>query len=417
MKNYENIKHPVLIAEDDPVSGKLLKDFLISKGYSVDLAVNGKIALKLLKDKKYPVIITDLEMPEMDGSELIDKIKEGEQDPVIFVLTAHSSPEVIVEIMKKGVYDYIVKPVNVSDLFFKVNKAYDFYKVKEANKIYEKEKNIRLENQLDWYKWKEKIENNEKTTDESMFKGLLRSFNQGAGFGAIVTLLNLIVYGAEKSDGFYKIDSTLFETLVENNKIAEKAINTFAQINAMIDKGLELKNTKLSYVYKKILDFITENDKYSTIKNHNIILSDPKEKFKNVNVKINEDKFFEGLNELLFNAMKFSKNNTDIIIIIDVNEDEVALSMINTPEKNENGVLGIEPEYENLIFEPFFRLRKDVQEQYRTLDFGLGLTFVEKIVQSHNGKINVTNTTDYSDLAKFPENKVVFTIKIPFVRD
>lgn len=409
----KNISHPVLVVEDDPASGKLLKDFLISKGYSADLAVNGNIALEMLSKKQYPVILTDLEMPEMGGSELIDKIKEKEFKSVIFVLTAHSNPEVIVDIMKKGVYDYIVKPVNVNDLFFKVNKAYEYYKILQANNIYEKEKTIRLENQLEWYKWKERAESTDKETDKTMFKGLLRSFNQGAGFGAIVTLLNLIVYGAQKEKDYYKIDAALFETLAENNKIAEKAINTFAQISGMIDKGLKLDLYKPADIYKWLMDEITKNEKFASLKNQKVLLSDPKETFKNVKISLNKERFMQSVNEIIFNAFKFSKKNTDIIILMDIHENEFILSFLNDPEKDDSGNYGIEPEYENLIFEPFFRLRKDVQEVYKTLDFGLGLTLVEKIMDSHNGRVEIANTTDYSNMSKFPETKTILTLKLP----
>jgi signal transduction histidine kinase len=78
-------------------------------------------------------------------------------------------------------------------------------------------------------------------------------------------------------------------------------------------------------------------------------------------------------------------------------------------------VKGIPQEYENIIFEPFFRMVNNVYEKYDTIDYGLGLTIVEKIIRKHNGEVSVTNVKDNSDFSRDPVTKVSFTIKIPLV--
>jgi len=79
--------------------------------------------------------------------------------------------------------------------------------------------------------------------------------------------------------------------------------------------------------------------------------------------------------------------------------------------------LGIPKEYEKVVFEPFYRLSKLVYEKYNTLDFGIGLTFVEKIVARHGGEIFAENIVDYSDITKDPQVKVNLMISLPFSRD
>ncbi len=68
------------------------------------------------------------------------------------------------------------------------------------------------------------------------------------------------------------------------------------------------------------------------------------------------------------------------------------------PVRNSKGFEGIPFEYENLVFEPFFRLSEFTLEQFNTLDYGLGLTIVEKIIMKLGGKISVSNIVDYSNL-------------------
>lgn len=99
--------------------------------------------------------------------------------------------------------------------------------------------------------------------------------------------------------------------------------------------------------------------------------------------------------------------------MIALKEGSLEISFLNKPLPNEDGVLGIPMEYEYIIFEPFFRLTKTVSDGYDTLDFGLGLTIVEKIILRHQGKVRIGNIQDYTDISKGPAVKVNCVITIP----
>jgi len=406
----------ILIAEDDPASGKLIKEYLKSKGFLPDLAVNGKDAVDYYNTRPYPIVLTDLEMPVMSGEELIKELSNVEEPPLFFVLTAHQNPETIIELMKTGVYDYLVKPVNLTDLHFKIIKALDHIKIVRANKIFNRERVARLENQLDWYKWQERALNtNDKTADNAMFQGMLLSFNQGAGFGAIVTLLNIIAQNAVKEGDFYKIETELFDTVIRNNDIAEKALDTFSAISGIIQRGLTLKPVTVNEIHELIKSVIEKTKKYAVLKNQKIVLSESKPLFNSIKINMEMDQFRKVVNELFLNAYKYSKIESSILVIMDIENDKLRVSIANSPGKDEKNRFGIPVEFENIIFEPFFRLRKTVQEEYNTLDFGLGLTLVEKIVLAHGGTIGVSTVTDFTDLKKEPDDKVNFVINLPVV--
>jgi K+-sensing histidine kinase KdpD len=87
-------------------------------------------------------------------------------------------------------------------------------------------------------------------------------------------------------------------------------------------------------------------------------------------------------------------------------DDKLVISVINDIPVSERGHKGIPMGYENIVFEPFFRLSKVVYEDYKTLDYGLGLTLVEKIVTSCGGKIALGNINDYSDIKAGAKVKV-----------
>ena len=134
---------------------------------------------------------------------------------------------------------------------------------------------------------------------------------------------------------------------------------------------------------------------------------------KNAVVKINKEYFYKAIYEILINALKFSKYNSFIVVLVSIVGRYLVISTINDPERSDEGLLGVPTEYEKVVFEPFYRLTKSVYEQYKTLDFGLGLTLVEKIINKHGGEVVVENIKDHSDFRRDPQAKVDVSISLP----
>lgn len=406
----------ILIAEDDESSGKLLHDVLASHNYEVVWAKNGKEALDLYKSAPFAVVITDIEMPAMDGTELVTRLKEINPDTVIFVSTVHKEVSLIVEVMRKGAYDYLIKPLNINELIIKVQKAFEVYELRTLKKNVEHGKVVRLENQLEWLRWKEKMENRDMSigkSDKSLFNSLKISFTQGAGFGALITLLNIIDTSAKREGKFYLIEAELMDLVHENARMADRALKTFSDLEWIINNVLEAKLKSCSELYQELKNIRTKLRKSAALKEQKIIISDEKKIFADTHIAYNSEYLNRVFRELLINAMKFSEEKTDIIILFDIQEDTAVLQFISNPVKDEEGHTGIPSEYENIIFEPFYRISKSVFEGYGTLDFGLGLTVVDNIVSKHKGKISVSRITDHSNISREPTMKVNFIITLP----
>jgi signal transduction histidine kinase len=106
----------VLIVDDNPSNLKLISNQLRIIGYKADLASNGKEGLNMFKSNDYALVLTDCNMPIMDGYELAIEIrKENSQIPVI-ALTADAFPEREQECLSAGMNDRIIKPVNLQNL-------------------------------------------------------------------------------------------------------------------------------------------------------------------------------------------------------------------------------------------------------------------------------------------------------------
>ncbi|HQO50725.1 MAG TPA: response regulator, partial [Bacteroidales bacterium] len=96
----------ILIVDDEASIRRTLREILEYEKYKVDDASTGIEALKLLNEQEYEVILCDIKMPEMDGIELLQEIKQLCDTPVIMI-SGHGTIETAVDAIKKGAYDYI----------------------------------------------------------------------------------------------------------------------------------------------------------------------------------------------------------------------------------------------------------------------------------------------------------------------
>jgi two-component system response regulator HydG len=115
----------ILIVDDEIHICTLLTTILSKEGYQVDHSVSGSIALKMLKEKSYDVIFCDyrLKDKEIDGSILSLRIREMNPATSIIVMTGYPDVRIAIQLIKQGIYDYVVKPLNASQAILLVQKA------------------------------------------------------------------------------------------------------------------------------------------------------------------------------------------------------------------------------------------------------------------------------------------------------
>jgi two-component system chemotaxis response regulator CheY len=115
-------KH-ILLVDDDNLHRSCLKEFLEYRGYDCLEAVNGREGLEILRDATISMIITDNNMPEMDGLTLIEQVKQEFPHEIlpIFLLTAEVSNSVRLRAFKNGVYRVFEKPLDFQELCYAVD--------------------------------------------------------------------------------------------------------------------------------------------------------------------------------------------------------------------------------------------------------------------------------------------------------
>ncbi len=114
----------ILVVDDERSIRSTLREILEYEKYKVDDAENGIDALEMLTEQEYDAILLDIKMPQMDGMEVLDKILEKYDTPVIMI-SGHGNIDTAVEAIKKGAYDYIAKPLDLNRLLVSIRNALD----------------------------------------------------------------------------------------------------------------------------------------------------------------------------------------------------------------------------------------------------------------------------------------------------
>lgn len=115
----------ILVVDDDKALADNLVEYLSKIGYQASPAYSSKEALSKFERGDFQLVITDLKMPEMDGMELLEKVRKLDSRVIVMVITGYGTIESAVEAIKKGAYDFIPKPFKMEELEIIVKRALD----------------------------------------------------------------------------------------------------------------------------------------------------------------------------------------------------------------------------------------------------------------------------------------------------
>jgi DNA-binding NtrC family response regulator len=129
----EKLPIRILIADDEKNIRELLRDELAIMMTNVVAVNSGPAALVELERSDYDILLLDLAMPEMDGIDVLKKLKLLDSSTEIIILTAHATIQNAIEAMKLGAYDYLLKPFKIAELLPVIEKAFEKKKLRSEN--------------------------------------------------------------------------------------------------------------------------------------------------------------------------------------------------------------------------------------------------------------------------------------------
>jgi DNA-binding NtrC family response regulator len=129
----------ILVVDDEEIIRDSFSFVLEKEGYTVENAENGQVALNKIQKEPFDIIITDLEMPEMKGIELLERVRVLSPQSFVLIITAYASIETAIAALRKGASDYIIKPLEFEDILFRINRLLEHRKLELEIKLLRQE--------------------------------------------------------------------------------------------------------------------------------------------------------------------------------------------------------------------------------------------------------------------------------------
>jgi two-component system, sensor histidine kinase and response regulator len=364
-------KLKVLVVDDDLFFRKMLPKKLSSKGFIFDTAENGVEALeKLYANPDVELIISDMTMPEMNGLELIKKIRGTGKDVPFIFLTASDQLHVAIEAMTCGASDYLLKDENIlRTLSISVDKVLEKHQLKKNNQQLLQDlaaKNKELEKSNKQLLKLNEIKNKFLGMAAHDLRSPLSSIRGLSEF-----LLNEI-FGSlteDQKDYINIINKTSNEMLT--------LVNDLLDVSVIESGNLDIKPSKtslISLIKDRIKLYRMSAEKKDT--RINFIPEDIPEIF------FDPSKIAQVIDNLVSNAIKFSPPGSVIYIHADVDNGMVKVSI------RDEGP-GVSEEEQSRLFGEFQRLSAMPTAGEKST--GLGLAIVKKIIDAHQGILEVNS--------------------------
>lgn len=128
----------VLVVDDDPAVRDVLQEVLMQEEYSVSTAEDGAAAIQAVKDSVIHIVITDFQLPDIDGLEIIDRLAKLDAKIIPIMMTGFGTIETAVRAMKSGAFDFITKPFDLETVAVVVRKAAEFLRLRQENHLLRK---------------------------------------------------------------------------------------------------------------------------------------------------------------------------------------------------------------------------------------------------------------------------------------
>lgn len=366
-------KAKILIVDDLVENLYSLEQIIESEDREIISATSGNEALKLARTHSFALVITDVQMPEMNGFEFVEIFrskKEHQHVPVIFATAINKEKQYVIKGYSEGAVDYLYKPLHPDIVSAKVDIFVTLFNQKRA--LERKNQELDALNKL-----------------KNKFLGMAAHDIRNPL--AIIEFYSKSLLTELKP--ILEDDSKIqeLENIVVSAKFAQNLVNDFLDISKMESDHVELTEEMVSVGH--FLDTnLRFNQVFATKKN---IKLEGNINVGNLKTAFDKNKINQVLNNLITNAIKFSHEGTSIHLSAAMEDDYLVVSL----QDEGQGIPESEIEH---IFDPFSK--KSVKATAGEKSTGLGLMILKKIMDAHNALITVSSKVGVG---------TCFTIKLP----
>ena len=392
-------KNTLLVIDDDPAVLGPIKRFLEKEGYEVFTAPNGRDGLMIIEKSKIDVLITDINMPDMNGIQVLQNAKKFYKDIEGIVVTGQKDEILAIEALRAGAVDYITKPINLDELLISVEKALNNINL-NRDRLY-RNRELKISSEI-IAKMNEELERriDERSKELSQTQSQLFQTSKLATLGEMSAGLAHEIN--QPLGGIALICANIKKSIQRGKFSIEMLTEDIADIEKSIQRMTRVIQHMRTFARQDTLRFI-EVDVPSTINSALSLLGEQLRlheievilDFPNDLPKITGEPF--QLEQVWINLMSNARDAMDekekkikdgrlppeeyrkkltIKVFSDMENKSIGVKF------SDNGT-GISKEHTKKVFEPFFTTKEVGKGS------GLGLSITYGIIESHKGKIGV----------------------------
>jgi two-component system sensor histidine kinase/response regulator len=355
----------IFVIDDDAIIRLSCEQILRKSGFEVKTFGNGHEGIERLKEVRPPLLVVDIKMPELDGFEVIKRVRKIDPEVVIIVITGYATIETAVDAMKMGAYDFLPKPFTPNELRLIIERGFERWRLVQEAKLLRKQK--------------EEVERKFITLVSHQLKGPL---------GAVKQYLDVLSYTCRN-----QLSEDTREWISRSQMRIEEMIGLIQDwlMLAKVDGGALCDISAASDVGRIVESIIREHQALpsSDVRMGAEIPQDlPRARGDAVSLNML-------IGNLVSNAVKYNKPGGKVVVRASADAKWITLEVRDTG-------IGIPQELRSHLFEEFYRVK--TPETQDIPGTGLGLVICKKILDELGGSIAVdSHEGAYS----------VFTVKLP----
>lgn len=356
----------ILVVDDDRIVLKSTVALLDKYEYQVLSSSNVKDAIDILKANTIDVVVTDIRMPHISGIELLQQVHDIDSRIPVILVTAYLDMDNMLEAIKLGAFDFIIKPMNIDLFIHSIEKAVNYKRMLQMEEDY---KHLLEE-------YSQEIET--LVAERTMGLIALSVADKIRNPASVIGLTCKRLLGKEMDPD--KFRDKLNDIITE----VEKLDNIVKSFEALLQSKKYI--FRFEFIDAHIENVLSMNKGHADIKGIEIVFNPSQHSLR---ANIQKNLFQIAISHIMRNAIDATPRGGRIVISTNEIENNVVLTISDTG-------CGIEKEMIDKIFDPMFST--DDQK------FGMGLSLVKQILKEHMGKISVESK---------PGEGTTFTITLP----
>ncbi len=414
----------VLMVDDEKVILTVSRQALAGIAEEIVTFTDPREALRL-DLTSFDVVVSDFYMPDMGGDEFLREVRKAAPDVPFLFLTQNENLSVAVELMRQGADDYVSKPIDPTNLVFRIDKVIrEKERDRQIEQILQEQRILDLENQK-LVNWRLLYASKDARLTENLVSNLARSINQGGGF----LWLDLLADSSTHADeDHYIVPRSVFDMAVNSARNLETLFNQVTYIGSLDTMDLTLSSISAQVFHEHVHTMITERllpilKRYDRTFRWNTA---PPAVSENSWIQADLDRVYDILLELTVNAIKFSPAgsavNYDLIYeeqggaeMLTLQVSSVARKLQATDDKGDH-IYGIPYDFKEQVFDLFFSIEAFPEylpeEQWTD---GSGLYIGRRLMRLMNGWMLTHSGIDYT--LEVPQPIVRIDVRFPLYRE